>query len=113
MILRVVNVSIGIIIRKKRVKNVKGAAGCKPGLSSRESRCELHSDDTGLSMAVSLSVEKKKKFENLPKGHKKKKISMLRLYGRSCKGCLTCYDKTMVWCCTHVEDLRGRRRRAD
>ena len=71
MVLGIRNVSIVIIIRQQRVDYVERAACGKPSLSSRESWCEFHFDDTELSMAVSLSVEKKK-FENLPKGRKKK-----------------------------------------
>ena len=94
MVLGIRNVSIVIIIRWQRVDYVEGAACGKPSLSSRESWCEFHFDDTELSMAVSLSVEKK--IRKFAERSGKKKFSMLRLCGRSFRGFLTCNDKTMV-----------------
>ena len=76
----------------------------------------LHFHDTVLRMAVSFSVEKK--IQNFAeKSEKAKKILMNRLCGESVgaysRGSLTVELKTIECQRDTVEDLRGRRRRAE
>ena len=76
----------------------------------------LHFHDTVLRMAVSFSVEKKK-IQNFAEKSEKAKILMNRLCGESVgaysRGSLTVELKTIECQRDTVEDLRGRRRRAD
>ena len=76
----------------------------------------LHFHDTVLRMAVSFSVEKKKS-QNFAEKSEKTKILMNRLCGESVgaysRGSLTVELKTIECQRDTVEDLRGRRRRAD
>ena len=75
----------------------------------------LHFHDTVLRMAVSFSVEKK--IQNFAEKSEKAKILMNRLCGESVgaysRGSLTVELKTIECQRDTVEDLRGRRRRAD
>ena len=76
----------------------------------------MHFHDTVLRMAVSFSVEKKK-IQNFAEKSEKAKILMNRLCGESVgaysRGSLTVELKTIECQRDTVEDLRGRRRRAD
>ena len=77
----------------------------------------MHFHDTVLRTAVSFSVEKKKKIQNFAEKSEKAKILMSRLCGKSVgaysRGSLTVELKTTECQRDTVEDLRGRRRRAD